>query len=81
MRSAILNLPTGAVQLVSILNAGTLVRYYGRRWLVAFIFACGGILGTALLSFYPHHAASGSLAGLWVFQMIAGSMPIFWQWM
>ena len=58
-QSALLNMPTGAVQLVSILACGFAARRYGRRWLISFLAACGGIIGNCLLSFFPHHAPSG----------------------
>lgn len=78
--SALLNIPSGAVNIVSTLLYAIYVRYYGQRYLVVFTATIIGILGASLLSFLPVDNKAGLLAALYLINAFPGCGNIVYQW-
>lgn len=59
--AALLNMPSGAVQIGSALYAGLLSRHFGKRWIWISTTSLVGVAGAALLSFIPSSNRAGML--------------------
>jgi hypothetical protein len=78
--SALLNMPSGLVSIISILAVGYGVRFRSHRW--AWLVACcvPGILGGGLLSFAPSSNRAALLAGIYLINAITATLIILYQW-
>lgn len=80
-QSALLNMPSGAVNISCTLGYAFFVRYQGKRWLVN---ACAGVVGTlgaCLLCFLPHASKGGLLLGMYLINVMPGATNITFQWL
>lgn len=85
-QAALLNMPSGAVSILSTLMAGFGIRFlpYGQRW--AWIVGCcvPGIMGGALMSFLPankHNAnKAGLLAGIYLINFVVATLIVTYHW-
>lgn len=77
--SALLNMPSGIVSILSTVIVGLGVRRTSHRW--AWLFACcvPGILGGGLLSFQQKNRAA-LLAGIYLVNSIVATLVIIYQW-
>ena len=83
-QAALLNIPSGAINILSTLIYGYIVRHggrNGRRWLVCVVAGAGGTLGACLLSFVPHSHKPGLLAGMYLINVMPGSTTVVYQWL
>lgn len=82
--SALLNMPSGAISLVSVLLAGYLTRRTRNhhRWLWIAIPALVAALGSALISFLPPKPAhkAGLLIGIWLINAITACLPMLYHY-
>ncbi|KAI9838580.1 MAG: hypothetical protein M1819_004892 [Sarea resinae] len=76
--AALLNMPSGAVSIISTLVCGFAIERTSHRW--AWIVACcvPGIIGGGLMS-YMHNQA-GQLAGIYLVNAIVAPLTIIYQW-
>lgn len=79
--SALLNMPSGAVNIISTLTYAFYVRYYGRRYLVIFVGSMIGTLGACLLSYLPHTNKAGLLVAMYLINALPGVTNIVSQWL
>lgn len=87
--SALLNTPSGAINIVATLAYAFYVRHHGRRYLVIFTASMIGTLGAALLCFLPHSTnttttnnnKAGLLAALYLINAVPGAGTIYFQWL
>lgn len=75
----LLNIPNGAVSIVTILTATYLAGRFNQRCLCAIGTLCGGLLGGCLLAFSPKELKSAQLAGNYLTQMTGASLPIMYS--
>lgn len=59
-RAALLNMPSGVLNISSCLFCGINSRYFGNRWLWTLIMTALGVMGASLMSWLPRHNQSGS---------------------
>jgi len=78
--AALLNTPAGLINISTTLAGGFAARYFGRRWLWLCVFLSISVLGAALLAFMPRTNRSGSLAGVYLVNVIVAAAPLSWQW-
>lgn len=79
--SALLNMPSGVVNIISAFTYAFYVRYYGRRHLVIFIASIIGTIGAGLLCFLPLTNKGGLLVAIYLINTLPGSGHILFQWM
>lgn len=70
-RSALLNMPSGAVSLLSCLATAYLGHKYDSRALCMTAFCLVAAMGSALMSFLPSHQRAGLLAGVYLVNMVS----------
>lgn len=80
-RSALLNMGSGVVTLVSTLICGYGARYAGNRWFFIILMTIPTIIGAALMAWLPKSQKSGALAGVYLVNTFVGSTPIIYQWL
>lgn len=80
MNSALLNMPSGVVNLASSLLCGFITRFYGFRWLVVIVATILGVIGAALMSWLPRSDHAGLLIGIYLCNAIIGATPVCYQW-
>ncbi|KAF7324125.1 MFS domain-containing protein [Mycena kentingensis (nom. inval.)] len=68
-RSALLNMPSGVVSLLSALSTGYFAHRYNARALSMAVFCIFAALGSALMSFLPSTNRAGLLAGIYLVNM------------
>ncbi|KAJ7052717.1 allantoate permease [Mycena amicta] len=68
-RSALLNMPSGAVSLLSCLATAYIAHRYNARALSMTVFCCLAAMGSALMSFLPSDQRAGLLAGVYLVNM------------
>ncbi|KAF7319591.1 MFS domain-containing protein [Mycena chlorophos] len=68
-RSALLNMPSGAVSLLSCLATAYIAHRYNARALSMTVFCCLAAMGSALMSFLPSQNRAGLLAGVYLVNM------------
>ncbi|KAJ7056873.1 major facilitator superfamily domain-containing protein [Mycena amicta] len=69
-RSALLNMPSGAVSLLSNLTTAYIAHRYNARALTITVFSCLAAIGSALMSFLPSHERAGLLVGVYLVNTI-----------
>lgn len=77
---ALLQLPSGAVAIVSVLIATWLAGRYEQRGLNVVAILCPGILGGCLLSFLPDDNKVGLLIGNYLTNCIGSTIPLLYSW-
>jgi predicted MFS family arabinose efflux permease len=80
-QASLLNIPSGAVNIIATVLYGVIVRHYGNRWLVN---VGGGAIATtaaALLSFLPNSEKGGLLAGMYLINFLPGATGISFHWL
>lgn len=80
-QAALLNIPSGAVNIIWTLSAAAIVRYYGGRWLVNVGAGIVATMAAALLSFLPNTNRPGLLAGMYLINVLPGASNIAFQWL
>lgn len=80
-QSALLNIPSGAVCVITTLGYAYSVRYYGYRWAVNVVGGVVAVTGAALLSFLPHTNKGGLLASVYLINFQTGCTSICYQWL
>ena len=80
-QSALLNIPSGVVNIITTLAYAFYVRYGGSRWSVTLAGSLLALIGACLLSFIPHSNKSGLLAGLYLVNVMPGISNITFQWL
>lgn len=79
-QAALLNMPTGAVSMVSILTATFAVGRGYPRWVLTLIFLVPAILGAGLMSFAPGNNQAAKLAGIYLYNAITSGMALIYSW-
>ncbi|KAJ7603805.1 major facilitator superfamily domain-containing protein [Roridomyces roridus] len=69
LRSSLLNMPSGAVSLLSCLVTAYLGHKYNNRALCTTVFCCLAAMGSTLMSFLPASQRAGLLAGIYLANM------------
>jgi hypothetical protein len=69
-RSALLNMPSGAVSLLSCLATAYLGHKYDNRALCMTVFCLLAAMGSGLMSFLPSSQRAGLLAGVYLVNMV-----------
>ena len=77
-QSALLNSPSGLLNIASALICGTVARFYGNRWLITCVGTCFGVTAGALMSFAP--TQGGKLTGIYMVNAMIGVTPVDYQW-
>ncbi|KAJ6171923.1 hypothetical protein N7470_000990 [Penicillium chermesinum] len=75
----LLNIPNGAVSIVSILTTTYFAGRYNQRCLCAAASLCGGLLGGCLLAFAPKEQKAAQLAGNYLTQITGSSLPVLYS--
>ena len=79
--AALLNIPSGAVNMLATLSFGYVVRNYGSRWLINVVGGVVGTTGACLLSFLPQSRKGGLLTGIYLINFLPGATAITFQWL
>lgn len=78
--TALLQLPSGGVSIVSILIATYLAGRYDQRGLNVIVLLIPGILGGCLMAFLPADNKAGKLIGNYLTNCIGASLPLLYSW-
>lgn len=78
--TALLQLPSGTVAIISILIATNLAGYFDQRAIQIVTLLIPGILGGALLAFLPDNARVGKLIGNYLTNCIGSTLPLLYSW-
>lgn len=78
--TALLQLPSGAVSIVSVLIATWLAGKFEQRGLSFVAVLCPGILGGCLLAFLPDDNRVGLLIGNYLTNCIGSTIPLLYSW-
>lgn len=78
--SALLNMPSGLVNIVFTLLFAFYVRYGGKRWIVNVFAGCLAVTGACLLSFLPNSNRAGLLVGMYIINVLPGASSLGFQW-
>ncbi|KAM0720371.1 hypothetical protein Q7P37_004507 [Cladosporium fusiforme] len=78
--TALLQLPSGAVSIVSVLIATWLAGKFEQRGLNFVALLCPGILGGCLLAFLPDDNRVGLLIGNYLTNCIGATIPLVYSW-
>ena len=78
--AALLNIPSGAVNILATLAYGYAVRRGCARWLVCSLAGAAGTLGACLLAFAPHTHKAALLAGIYLINLMPGATVVVFQW-
>jgi len=70
-RSALLNMPSGAVSIVATIIAGYFAGRQSNRWFWISILAAHAVLGSALMSFLPMKMKVGHLIGIYLVNAVS----------
>ncbi|KAF2405187.1 MFS general substrate transporter [Trichodelitschia bisporula] len=79
-QSALLNMPSGIVNILSNMIVGFGIRRTSYRWAWGVGCTIPGITGAAMLSFLPQPNAAGSLVGIYLVGAITSISTIMQQW-
>ncbi|TKX18891.1 MFS transporter-like protein 162 [Elsinoe australis] len=79
-QSALLNMPSGIVNICSSLVTGFGPRYFGNRWFFSVLVMAVGVMGASLMSFISPTNRGGLLAGLYLANFFTGVTPLNFQW-
>lgn len=75
----LLNIPNGAVSIVSILAASYFAGRYNQRCVCVMASLSGGLLGGCLLAFAPKDLKAAQLAGNYLTQITGSALPIMYS--
>jgi predicted MFS family arabinose efflux permease len=78
--TALLQLPSGAVNIISILTATYLAGRFDQRGLNVVSLLIPGILGGCLMAFLPSDSKTGKLIGNYLTNCIGASLPLLYSW-
>lgn len=78
--TALLQLPSGAVSVISILIATYLAGRFDQRGLNVVTLLIPGAIGGALMAFLPSHNKAGKLIGNYLTNCIGASLPLLYSW-
>jgi MFS family permease len=78
--TALLQLPSGAVSVVSIIMATYLAGRFNQRGLNVVTLLVPGAIGGALMAFLPSHNKTGKLIGIYLTNCIGASLPLLYSW-
>ncbi|RFU27371.1 hypothetical protein B7463_g8971, partial [Scytalidium lignicola] len=79
-RTALLNMPSGAVSIIAALAVGYGVRHTENRWAWLAFCCVPGMIGGGLMSFLPKDHRAGLLAGVYLVNAITGTLTVIYQW-
>ncbi|TKA82225.1 hypothetical protein B0A49_00410 [Cryomyces minteri] len=79
LNTALLQIPSGAVSIVSILTATYLAGRYNQRALNVITLLIPGIVGGALMAFLPPNAKAGKLIGNYLTNCIGATLPLLYS--
>ncbi|KAF2090099.1 allantoin permease [Saccharata proteae CBS 121410] len=79
-QTALLQIPSGGVSIVSILAATYLAGRYDQRGLNAIFLLIPGVLGGCLMAFLPADNKAGKLIGNYLTNCIGASLPLLYSW-
>ncbi|KAF1945047.1 MFS general substrate transporter [Clathrospora elynae] len=79
-QTALLQLPSGAVSIVSILTATYLAGRFDQRGLNVITLLIPGALGGCLMAFLPGDNKAGKLIGNYLTNCIGASLPLLYSW-
>jgi hypothetical protein len=79
--ATLLNMPSGAVNMIAVLFCGTGASLFGQRWAWITFASLVSILGAGLLAFLPHSNQAGLLASIYLVNAISGATPLVMQWL
>ncbi|KAF2844824.1 MFS general substrate transporter [Plenodomus tracheiphilus IPT5] len=78
--TALLQLPSGAVSIISILSATYLAGRFDQRGLNVVTLLVPGAIGGALMAFLPGESKAGKLIGNYLTNCIGASLPLLYSW-
>ena len=78
--TALLQLPSGAVSIISILIATYLAGRFNQRALNVVSLLVPGALGGCLMAFLPGESKAGKLIGNYLTNCIGASLPLLYSW-
>lgn len=78
--TALLQLPSGAVSIISILIATYLAGRFDQRGLNVVTLLVPGAIGGALMAFLPGENKVGKLIGIYLTNCIGASLPLLYSW-
>ncbi|KAL6703743.1 hypothetical protein ACN47E_009124 [Coniothyrium glycines] len=78
--TALLQLPSGAVSIISILTATFLAGRFDQRGLNVVTLLIPGMIGGALMAFLPANNKVGKLLGNYLTNCIGASLPLLYSW-
>jgi MFS family permease len=78
--TALLQLPSGAVSVISIITATYLAGRFDQRGLNICTLLVPGIIGGALMAFLPGESKAGKLIGNYLTNCIGSSLPLLYSW-
>jgi magnesium-transporting ATPase (P-type) len=79
--AALLNMPSGAVNMIAVLFCGAGASLLGQRWAWISFASLVSITGACLLAFLPHSNRWGLLASIYLVNAISGATPLVMQWL
>jgi sugar phosphate permease len=80
-QASLLNMPGGAIAIVSTLGFGWIIRHhYLTRWAASIIGYGLALVGAGLVAFAPHHNKAAQLVGIWMvsFSIFTSSIKFSW---
>lgn len=78
--TALLQIPSGGVSIVSILTATILAGKFNQRGIQIVALLIPGILGGCLMAFLPADAKAGKLIGNYLTNCIGATLPLLYSW-
>lgn len=78
--TALLQLPSGAISVISILIATYLAGRFNQRGMNVVTLLIPGMLGGCLMAFLPNEAKTGKLIGNYLTNCIGSSLPLLYSW-
>ncbi|KAF2029663.1 allantoin permease [Setomelanomma holmii] len=78
--TALLQLPSGTVSIISILMATYLAGRFDQRGLNIVTLLIPGAIGGALMAFLPNSNKAGKLIGIYLTNCIGASLPLLYSW-
>ncbi|KAF2228086.1 major facilitator superfamily domain-containing protein [Elsinoe ampelina] len=79
-QAALLNMPSGVINMCSSLVTGFGPRRYGNRWFFSVLVMAVGVMGASMMSFIDASNRGGLLAGLYLANFFIGVTPLNFQW-
>ncbi|KAK4504293.1 hypothetical protein PRZ48_005209 [Zasmidium cellare] len=79
-QTALLSIPSGAVNSIAILSSTYLAGRYNQRGIQIIALLVPGILGGALMAFLPDTNKPGKLIGNYLTNVIGASLPLLYSW-